>query len=71
MRFLKATNILYSYGINFNLSDQLIMRNGEDSIIKSILQLRTQNIKLIKSCISVNTRELNKFSSTECLSYIY
>ena len=71
MRFLKATNILYSYGINFNLSDQLIMRNGEDSIIKSILQLRTQNIKLIKSCIRVNTRELNKVSSTECLSYIH
>ena len=47
------------------------MRNVEDSMIKSILQLRTQNIKLIKSCIRVNTRELNKVSSTECLSYIH
>ena len=36
-----------------------------------LLQFKTQSVKLRKkSCIIINIRELNRVSSTKCLSYI-
>ena len=37
-----------------------------------LLQLKTQSVKLTKkSCIKINTRELNRVPSTKYLSYIH